>query len=126
MARLNNPHVATVHGYGFDSGLAYIETAFVSGQSLDRILKQVASLLPDTAIRIVVQLCEVLQDAHDHNIAHQALKPANLMLLDGRQPGQEHLMVLDFGVSKLPDDDTQALTRMCLTRRGETLVLPPT
>lgn len=124
MTRLNNPHVVTVHDFSFANGLPYIELALISGQSLDRLLKSGAHLPLDTVVRIVTQLCEVLQVAHGHQISHHALKPANLMLLDDRPAGHEHLMVLDFGVSKLLDDDTQMLTRMCLTRRSEALGAP--
>ena len=125
MARLGNRHITKVHGFGFADGRAYIEMDLMLGQSLDRLLKSGPPLPPDTAIRIVAQLCEVLQEAHDHKINHHALKPANLMLLHVRPPGQEHLMVLDFGVSKLLDDDTNTLARMCLTRRAEAVGAAP-
>jgi serine/threonine-protein kinase len=65
----------------------------------------------DWTSRILQQLCDVLQVAHDHGIVHRDLKPSNLMLLDGRPPGHEFLKVLDFGIAKLlgpqhfdPDD----------------------
>jgi eukaryotic-like serine/threonine-protein kinase len=125
MARLGNPHVAVVHGFGFADGCAYIEMDLIPGRSLDRLLEPGRPLSPGAAIRIVAQLCEVLQEAHDHNINHHALKPANLMLLHGRPPGHEHLMVLDFGVSKLLDDETHTLARMCLTRRAEAVGAAP-
>jgi eukaryotic-like serine/threonine-protein kinase len=125
MTRLGNPHVAEIHGFGFADGHAYIEMDLVPGRSLDRLLESGRPLPPVAAIRIVAQLCEVLQDAHDHRINHHALKPANLMLLDGRLPGHEQLMVLDFGVSKLLDDDIHTLARMCLTRRAEAVGAAP-
>jgi eukaryotic-like serine/threonine-protein kinase len=125
MTRLGNPHVAEVHGFGFADGHAYIEMDLVPGRSLDRLLESGRPLPLGAAIRIVAQLCEVLQEAHDHRINHHALKPANLMLLDGRSPGHEQLMVLDFGVSKLLDDDIHTMARMGLTRRAETVGAAP-
>ena len=125
MARLGNPDVAEVHSFGFADGCAYIEMDLIPGRSLNRLLEPGSSLPPSAVIRIVAQLCEVLQEAHDRKINHHALKPANLMLLHGRPPGHEHLMVLDFGVSKLLDDDTHTLARMCLTRRAEAVGAAP-
>ena len=51
--------------------------------------------------RLLGQLCDVLQVAHDMEIVHRDLKPPNLMLVDGPAPGQETVKVLDFGIAKI-------------------------
>ena len=66
--------------------------------------------------RIVDQLCVVLERAHSLGIIHRDLKPSNLMLREGFPEGREHLMVLDFGIAKMPatadtrPDDAQTQT----------------
>ena len=58
----------------------------------------------DWIVRVLDQLCEVLQVAHEKGIVHRDLKPSNMMLLGGRKPGKEYLKVLDFGIAKIRDD----------------------
>ena len=57
----------------------------------------------DWTTRILEQLCDVLQMAHDQKIVHRDLKPQNLMLVDGRPPAREQLKLLDFGIAKILD-----------------------
>jgi serine/threonine protein kinase len=50
--------------------------------------------------RIIGELCEVLQAAHDEGIIHRDLKPANLFLTH-KVDGAPCVKVLDFGISKV-------------------------
>ena len=64
--------------------------------------------------RLLGQLCDALQVAHDMEIVHRDLKPQNLMLLDGPAPGQETVKILDFGIAKIlnssdPEDNVTQL-----------------
>jgi serine/threonine-protein kinase len=66
----------------------------------------------DWTDRILDQLCDVLQVAHDQKIVHRDLKPSNLMLLDDTSVGLERLKVLDFGIAKFLDaGDQETLTQ---------------
>ena len=100
-ARLNHPNAVTVHHMKLTHDAAFIEMEYVAGQSLNRRLRPGEPMPLDWTARILVQLCDVLQVAHDHMIVHRDLKPSNLMLLDGRPPDREHLKVLDFGIAKI-------------------------
>jgi serine/threonine protein kinase len=53
---------------------------------------------PEKALRIVPQICEALQFAHDEGIVHRDIKPENI-LLDKRG----RLKIADFGLAKLLD-----------------------
>src|SRR5439155_23906802 len=52
--------------------------------------------------RLVGQLCDVLQAAHDRGIVHRDLKPGNLMVIEPDTPG-EQVKVMDFGLAKVVD-----------------------
>ena len=54
--------------------------------------------------RIIGELCEVLQAAHEEGIIHRDLKPANLMVVDADTP-HERIKVMDFGLAKLIEDE---------------------
>lgn len=51
--------------------------------------------------RIVKQAADALQCAHNLNIVHQDVKPANFLIYgDAQYPGELHLQLADFGVAK--------------------------
>ena len=60
-----------------------------------------ARLTPARVARLVGQLCDVLQAAHERGIIHRDLKPANILVTsDGV------VKVTDFGLAKQLDDQT--------------------
>jgi serine/threonine-protein kinase len=97
-----HPNAVAVHDAHYSRDLAYIEMELVRGKSLDKILKaqKGVPLSVETTARILKQVCDLLQFAHDHGIIHRDMKPSNLMLVDGHPPGQEQVKVLDFGIAK--------------------------
>jgi serine/threonine protein kinase len=60
-------------------------------------------LTPRQLLPYLEAACEALQYAHDHNLIHLDVKPANLLL-----DGQDRLMLADFGVSTLLEGYTHA------------------
>jgi serine/threonine-protein kinase len=109
MAQIAHAHAVTVHDVGSEP-VPYIEMEFVPGRTLDKLLKPGAPMPLDWTARVLDQLCDVIQVAHDHGIVHRDLKPSNLMLVDGRPPGKEFLKVLDFGIAKFLDCGPESLT----------------
>ena len=103
LARLNHPHVVTVHDIGRTADdLYYFTMEYVDGVSLRYALKA-GSLAPQEALAIVGQICDALQYAHDAGVVHRDIKPENI-LLDRR--GQ--VKIADFGLAKLLGDDADA------------------
>ncbi|MEO6812022.1 MAG: bifunctional serine/threonine-protein kinase/formylglycine-generating enzyme family protein, partial [Isosphaeraceae bacterium] len=97
-----HPNAVTVHDARLtESDVAFIEMEYVRGPSLDKVLRKGVPMSLDWTARILAQLCDVLQVAHDHQIVHRDLKPSNLMLVEGRPEGHEFLKVLDFGIAKV-------------------------
>ena len=107
MARLSHPNAVVVHDARITRGAAFIEMEYIRGESLNRLLKPGVPMPLDWTARILVQLSDVLQEAHDHKIVHRDLKPSNLMLVEGRPPGKEFLKVLDFGIAKILEPDQE-------------------
>jgi serine/threonine protein kinase len=106
LARLQHPRIVTVHDFGIAGGMHYLVMEFVDGPNL-RQVQRAGRLAPAQALRIVPEICEALQFAHDHGIVHRDIKPENLLLdRDG------HVKITDFGIAKMmgPDADTMSLT----------------
>jgi serine/threonine-protein kinase len=80
---------------------------YIRGISLDHLLQTNGRLTSARAGRLLYQLCEVLQAAHNVGIIHRDLKPANLMIVDPDTP-YELLKVMDFGLAKLLTPDQMA------------------
>ncbi len=123
MARLSHLHAVAVHDARLAADGAFIEMEYVRGKSLTQLLNPGEPMPRDWIIRVVEQLCDVLQAAHENGVVHRDLKPSNLMLLDGRPPGQEFLKVLDFGIAKVlrgVENEPEDLS----TRTGAALYTP--
>jgi serine/threonine protein kinase/formylglycine-generating enzyme required for sulfatase activity len=109
MARLKHANAVTVHAAQIGKDAAFIEMEYIRGRSLNKVMRPGEPLPLDLVARVLYQLCDVLQEAHACKIVHRDLKPSNLMLLEGRAPGRE-LKVLDFGIAKILESDTDGGT----------------
>jgi tRNA A-37 threonylcarbamoyl transferase component Bud32 len=116
LARLNHPHIVTVHDFGkTEAGLYYFLMEFVDGTDLRRVI-QAEQLRPAEALAVIPQICEALQYAHDEGIVHRDIKPENV-LLDKRG----RVRIADFGLAKLLDRPATVYT---LTRAGQRMGTP--
>ena len=100
MARFQHPYVVSLYDASLDdpSGPCIV-MEYVRGIALDRLLAKNQRLSAARVGRLVGQLCEVLQAAHDEGLIHRDLKPANLMVVDPDTP-REKIKVMDFGLAK--------------------------
>ncbi len=95
LARLNHPHIVTVHEFGRTDDLFYFIMEFVDGINL-RQLEKASKLTPVQALAIVPQVCSALQYAHEQGVVHRDIKPENILVAgDGR------VKIADFGLAKL-------------------------
>jgi hypothetical protein len=99
-ALLKSDHVARVFDFGrLASGELYLVMELLEGEDLATLLSSCGALPAETVIRLALQACDALGEAHAAGIVHRDLKPENLFL--ARLPsGDTRLKVLDFGVSK--------------------------
>jgi tRNA A-37 threonylcarbamoyl transferase component Bud32 len=95
LARLGHANIVAVHDFGEVNGLFYFIMEYVDGVNLRQML-QSGQVRPPDALRIVQQVCDALQYAHDQGVVHRDIKPENI-LVDRR--GQ--VKIADFGLAKL-------------------------
>jgi serine/threonine protein kinase len=115
LSGLTHPHICTVYDCGImDSGQPYLVLEFVAGKSLARILEEEQSLQPARAVKLLKQMANALQLAHEKGIVHRDLKPGNIMVLGKGE--EEAIKIIDFGLSKaFGDEDREQLTQTGMT-----------
>ncbi len=102
---LQDEHVVRVYDLGvLDNGTPYLVMEHLEGRDLGQLLKAQGKLPAEEAVDYVLAACQALAEAHASGIVHRDIKPSNL-LLSSRKNGAPLLKVVDFGISKLLDDD---------------------
>ena len=92
-ANLQHPHILPLFDSGEADGFLYYVMPYVEGDSLrDRLAKE-KQLPVDETVRIAADVAEALDHAHRHGVIHRDVKPANILLQDGRP------LVADFGIA---------------------------
>src|SRR5260370_14238624 len=103
MARFRHPHSVALLDASFDDPEGpCIVMEYIAGVGLDKLLMQNKRFTPARVGRLVGQLCDVLQAAHERAIIHRDLKPSNLIVADADTP-EEQIKVMDFGLAKIVD-----------------------
>ena len=105
MARFHHPGAVTLYDATLDDPNGpCIVMEYIRGVNLETLLAKTGRMAAPRVGRIVGELCEVLQAAHDEGIIHRDLKPANLMISDPDSP-RERIKVMDFGLAKLVEGE---------------------
>ena len=99
-AQLQSPNIVAVYDWGFDepTGSYYIVMELLEGMTLKEAIQEHAPLPCQTTAEIAMQVCDGLQDAHDHGIIHRDIKPQNIMLLRNKMA-----KIMDFGIARPSD-----------------------
>jgi eukaryotic-like serine/threonine-protein kinase len=109
--QIRHQHVVEVFEIGIDHGLPYIVMEFLEGANLAILLAEKGPLPLFGLASIFLPVISAVATAHSAGVVHRDLKPANLMLVL-RSPRPIHPMVLDFGISKIENEELEnTLTR---------------
>lgn len=109
VAALRHPHIVQVYDYDVDEGRPYMVMEFIDGPTLSGLMAQKMAagelFSLDEAIRIVRDIGDALGYAHEQEMIHRDVKPANVML-DSRG----RVVLTDFGLAKLVTDNRLTAT----------------
>jgi len=111
VAKLNHSNIVSVIDYGEQEGSPYLVMPYLPGGTLKQYLKINGKLSWQKSIQLLLPIAEALGYAHQHNLVHRDVKPANILLTANGEP-----MLTDFGVAKVLDEEvTQDLTGTAAT-----------
>jgi serine/threonine-protein kinase len=94
--RLNHPNIVTIYDAGEAAGIAYIAMEYLEGPSLRQVLDDHPPLALSRMLEIAAQVARGLAYAHEHGVVHRDVKPANVILVNGRRP-----KITDFGIARV-------------------------
>ena len=98
---LDHPNIIPVYDAAEADGRAFIAMRYVDGPSLKALLEETGSLDLERALNLLAQVGSALDAAHESNLIHRDVKPANILIAKGGASSfGEHVYLTDFGVSK--------------------------
>jgi len=101
MSQFEHPHAVAYYDSTANDGVGpVLVMEYLRGTDLGLLLYRQGKLPVDRAGRLLGQLCDVLESAHEKGIVHRDIKPGNLMILEANTP-QETLKLMDFGLAKI-------------------------
>jgi len=135
IARLQHPGIVPIFAVGEEAGVPYFAMERVRGRSLEQVLdglrgRPAASLRghdlapssgdldylfrgtwEQACLRVIRQVADALEHAHQQGVLHRDIKPSNIMLTTD---GPSRALLLDFGLARSAGSDR-------LTRSGAQL-----
>ena len=98
VSQLRHPGIVPIFDVGEIGGDPYLVFEYVPGENLQTLIRRRGPLPGDEAARLMVQILEAVQAAHEAGIIHRDLKPTNI-LMDARGVPR----VMDFGIAVKAD-----------------------
>jgi len=96
LERLDHPSIVRFFEFGENQGIVFIVMEWVDGADLQEVINNRAEPFPLEEVSIILQpVCSALNFAHNNNVFHCDIKPANILLhKDGR------ILLTDFGIAR--------------------------
>ena len=100
-ASIQHPNTVSVTDFGESGeGVFYLVMEYVEGETLHKLLRREGTLPVKRAVRLLRQIADGVEAAHEIGILHRDLKPANIILMKGKS-GDGFIKVGDFGLAKI-------------------------
>ncbi|WP_142860738.1 serine/threonine-protein kinase [Salinigranum halophilum] len=95
----DHPHIVTVFGYGAESGLPWIAMEYMEGGNLASRIRE-TSISSLEAVWIAYALATALNHAHHRGVAHNDLKPRNVLFTEAQSGSWATPKLTDWGIAK--------------------------
>ena len=105
-AKLQEPHVIPIHGYGEIDGCLFIDMRLVRGADLQSLIDK-APLNPSRAVAVIAQIAAALDAAHAEGLIHRDVKPQNIIVTPA-----DFAYLVDFGIAESVGEADTRLTAM--------------
>ena len=110
MAKLQHWNTVEIYDYGHAAdGSFYYVMEYLPGLTLEQIVRNHGPLPPSRAIRMLLQVCNALNEAHSMGLTHRDIKPGNVLVCE-RAGIYDVAKLLDFGLVKSVESTDERLT----------------
>jgi serine/threonine-protein kinase len=99
-----HPNICRVFDINEVDGQHFLSMEYIDGEDLASLLKKIGRPRHDYGVEIALQLCRGLAAAHENDVLHCDLKPANVMI-DRRGKAR----ITDFGLARM-DHELRIIT----------------
>lgn len=104
-ASLWHPHIVGVHDRGEFDGRLWISMDYVEGTDAKHLIEQHPAGMPlQDVVEIVTAVAEALDVAHERNLLHRDVKPANILVTTPSGSARRRILLTDFGIAREADD----------------------
>ncbi|NNE18683.1 MAG: protein kinase [Myxococcales bacterium] len=117
-SRIGHENIVDIFDFGETRyGASYFVMEFLEGEDLGNVLGKKATIGAERACGIVLQCCRALSATHAKGIVHRDIKPENIFLT--RRDGiDDFVKIVDFGIAKMSDIETDGAPGRKLTKTG--------
>ncbi len=95
VAKLSHANIVKIHGIGHTKSVYYYAMELLQGIPLDKMLERDHPISFKKLARLLLQTCEGVHFAHEHQIIHRDIKPGNLIVVDN-----DTIVITDFGLAR--------------------------
>ena len=95
---LQHPNIVTIYELGEAEDTPFIAMEYLSGQSLDKLIKGRHKLPLSQKVGYIAYVCRALAYAHKQGVVHRDIKPANVMVTS-----EGTVKVVDFGIARIAE-----------------------
>ncbi|HEX7898049.1 MAG TPA: serine/threonine-protein kinase, partial [Planctomycetota bacterium] len=103
---LSHKNLISAIDVGFSNGYYYFVMEYVTGKSCREILNAKGNFQEKQALDLALQMTEVLDHIHEHQMVHRDIKPENILLTPEGQ-----VKLCDLGLAKSTTAMEQSLTQ---------------
>lgn len=107
--RLSHPNIVTIYDVGKSGDTTYMAMELLEGQDLKSLLAPKKPLPIPQALDIAAQVADGLAYAHEHEVVHRDVKPANLMITRSGL-----VKIMDFGIARMRASEIRTQTGVLL------------
>ena len=111
-SQLRHPGIMPILNFGTADGDRFWYAMPLASYTLqDMVSGTTGGLDPDSALGMLLILCEIVEFAHGEGVLHRDLKPANVLWLPAAGTDKSRWVVADFGLSRDSKSDSAQITK---------------